>query len=278
MRPKTAIYLVGKPMDTFQRGRISPSAVISDDAEIGQRVTVGAFSIVHPGVRLGDDVVVGSHCVLGEPTADFYEGDGEPEPLPCSIGDGSVIRSHAVIYQGVTAGAGLRTGHRVTIREGSTLGEDVQIGTLADLQGDLTIGSHARLHSSVHVGRLSTVEEFTWIFPFVVLTNDPHPPSDTCTVGAIIRRYAVVATNSIVMPGVQVGEHALVGAMSLVTHDVERETVVVGVPAKPIGSVHDVQCRHGALEHVYPWPLQFRRGYPEGALPPPEAFVPLGHE
>jgi acetyltransferase-like isoleucine patch superfamily enzyme len=264
-------------MDTFERGRIAPSAVISDFAEIGQRVTIGAFSVIHPGVRLGDDSVVGSHCVLGEPTAAFYDGSAEDEIIPCSIGDSSVIRSHTVIYQGVGAGPGLRTGHRATIREGSIMGEDVQIGSMADLQGALTIGSHARLHSNVFVGSLSTVEEFAWLFPFVVLTNDPHPPSDTCTVGPVIRRYAAVGANSLVMSGVEVGEHSLVGAMSLVTRDVEPETVVVGVPAKPIGSVRDVRCRHGALEHVYPWPVQFRRGYPDGVLPAPETFSSLGH-
>ena len=258
-------------MDTFVRGTIAPTAEISEGAKLGDGVTVGPFTVIHSGVRLGDNSIVGSHCVLGEPTSDFYSTE-KPAIQPCVIGEEAIVRSHAVIYQGVSVGTQLRLGHRVTIREGSKIGNGVQIGTMSDLQGDLTIGNHVRLHSNVHIGALSTVEEFAWIYPFVVMTNDPHPPSDSCTEGALVRSFAVVATNSVLMPGVEVGRHSLVGAMSLVTRDVPAEAVVVGVPAKQVGSVHDVKCRHGVLEQVYPWPIQFRRGYPEGVLPSFEEF------
>lgn len=257
-------------METMKLGEVHPTALISSVASVGQDVTVGPFAIIHDGVELGDGAVVGSHCVLGEPVQNYFEtGAG---PLETRIGVGSMIRSHTVIYQNVTIGSGFRSGHRVTIREGTRVGDDVQVGTLSDIQGNLTIGDHVRLHSDVFVAQLSVIEDFVWLFPRVVLTNDPHPPSDTCTRGATIRRFAAVAAHSVVLPGVLIGEHAFVGAMSLVTRDVDPETVVVGVPAKPRGSVRDIKCVHGALDHVYPWPAQFRRGYPEGALPGPETF------
>ena len=44
--------------------------------------------------------------------------------------------------------------------------------------------------------------------------------------------------------------------------------VVAGVPAKVVGPTSDVTCRHGRLDQVYPWSSHFRRGYPEGVLPP----------
>lgn len=253
-------------MDDFKKGTVHPTALVSSRATLGAHVTVGPFTIIHAGVLIGDRSVVGSHCILGEPTSDFYLDGSAEIPQPCVIGEDALIRSHTIIYQGVVAGHGLETGHRVTIREGSTIGNGVRIGTMSDLQGDLTIGDYVRLHSSVHIGRLSTIEDLVWVFPFVVLTNDPHPPSDTCTVGPTIRRCAVIATNSILMPGVVIGEHALVGAMSLVNRDVAASTVVVGVPAKPVGLTSAVTCKHGVLDHVYPWTDHFRRGYP------PEAF------
>lgn len=259
-------------MDTFRPGSISPLAVIAADVELGVGVTVGPFAVIHSGVQVGDRTFVGPHCVLGEPVASFYESASPPPPAPCRIGADSIIRSHCVIYQGVTTGTRLQLGHRVTIREDSMIGSDVRIGTMSDLQGALTIDDHVRLHSNVHVGQFSVVERFAWLFPYVVLTNDPHPPSETCLRGPVVGEFAVIATMAVLMPGVEIGRNALVGAVSLVTRDVPEETVVVGSPAREVGSVRDVTCRHGALDHVYPWPRQFRRGYGDGILPAADSF------
>lgn len=252
-------------MKGFRSGYIDERAVVGEGAILGEGVTVGAFAVVYDGVTLGDGSFVGPHSILGEPPGDYYDR-ADTAPDGCNIGAGSVIRSHTVIYDGVTAGPGLSTGHRVTIREGSRLGKDCRVGTMSDLQGDLTVGDHVRMHSSVHIGQLSTVESFVWIFPFVVLTNDPHPPSDTCTQGPTIRQFAVLATNSVIMPGIEVGAHALVGAMSLVTRDVLPHRIAAGSPARDVGAVESVRCKEGRLDPVYPWPAHFRRGYSDGAF------------
>lgn len=258
-------------MDTFELGSVHPSALVSEGAELGENVTVGPFSVLHSGATVGSNTVVGSHCIIGEPTSDFY--GGLAPVAETVIGPNSIVRSHSVIYQGALIGAGLSTGHHVTIREGTMIGEHVQIGTKSDLQGLLSVGNFARLHSNVFVAQYSVIEDFAWLFPDVVLANDPHPPSDSCTRGPVIRRFAVLGARSTVLPGIEVGEHSLVGASSLVTRDVAAETLVAGVPAKPRGSVRDVECRHGNLDVIYPWPLQFRRGYPDGALPASEELL-----
>lgn len=257
--------MAGEPRPT-----IHSSAIVSADAHIGDGVTIGPFSVVHAGATIGPGSTIGSHCVLGEPTADFYGGP-QDEVRPCVIGPSSVIRSHTVIYQGASIGPGFECGHRVTIREGSVIGTGVRIGTQSDLQGDLVVGDYVRMHSSVFIPARTTIEDFVWLFPGVTLTNDPHPPSDSCTQGPTIRRFAAVGARAVVMPGIEIGEHALVGAMSLVTKDVPGRTVVVGAPAKQIGPVTDVKCRHeaGVATDVYPWPDHFRRGYPDGVLPEP---------
>ena len=246
---------------------VHPTSVVDPDATIGANVTVGPFCVIHGNVDLGDGSFVESHSVLGSPTADFYGSRDAYVPRPCTIGAGALIRSHSTVYSGVEIGPDFESGHGVTIREGSRIGQGVRVGTRSDLQGELTIGDYARLHSNVFVAQRSTVEDLVWLLPYVVLANDPHPPSDTCTVGPTIRRFAVVGTGATVFPAVEVGEGALVGAMTLVREDVPSEMVVVGVPGRVLGPTADVVCRDGLLDRVYPWWTHFRRGYPEGVLP-----------
>lgn len=242
-----------------RRGTIHPSAIVSESARLGVDVTIGAHAIVHDNVELGDGCWVGSHSVLGEPLASAYADASYVNP-PLVIGSGSVIRSHAIIYAGTTIGDAFECGHRVTIREGAEIGDHCRVGTLSDIQGHCCIGRYVRLHSNVHIGQLSTIGDFVWIFPYVVLTNDPHPPSNTL-VGVTVEDFAVIATMTVVLPGVRIGRDALVGASSLVRQDVEAESVVVGNPAKRVAGVRDVRSK-ATGEAVYPWRHTFERGMP----------------
>ena len=247
--------------------QIHPTSSVSPGASLGENVTVGAFTLIHANVSVGDGSFVDSHVVLGSPSADFYDDPTAYEPSACRIGPRAVVRSHCVVYSGVTLGDNFECGHHVTIREGTTVGRGVRVGTYCDLQPEVWVGDYARLHSNVFVAKGSRIEELTWLFPHVILIDDPHPPSDTCTEGPTIRRFAVVGARSTIFPSVEIGEGAVVGAMSLVRHDVPAHTVVAGVPAKSFGPTSEIVCHDGKVDSLYPWWQHFRRGYPEGVLP-----------
>ena len=234
---------------------VHPTAIVHTGAVLGEGVSIGPFSIVHDDVRIGPGTTIGSHCEIGTPSP-LAEG------RPLVIGSDSVVRSHVVIYAGSTFGDRLETGHHVTMREGLTAGQNLRVGTLSDLQGDATIGDYVRLHSNVHVGKLSKIGDFVWIFPYTVLTNDPHPPSEGHHVGVTVEDFAVVSTLVCVAPGVTVGRAAVVGASSMVTKDVESGALVMGVPAKPFGDASRVLLRDGTGRSAYPWTSHFSRGYP----------------
>lgn len=237
---------------------IHPTAIVSPLAQIGVNVSVGPFSIIHDNVVIGADTVIESHCEIGHPSA-ITGGRA------LVIGRGALIRSHSVFYEGSTFGERLTTGHRVTVRELTTAGKNLQIGTLGDIQGHCEIGDYVRTHSNVHIGHKSKIHNFVWIFPYVVLTNDPHPPSDTC-VGCEIHDHAVIATMSIILPGVQVGEHSLVAAHSSVSRDVEAHTVVGGSPARFLCPTDKIKLKDGSGRSAYPWTTHFSRGYPEDVV------------
>jgi acetyltransferase-like isoleucine patch superfamily enzyme len=236
-------------------GGIHATALVSPQARLGRNVTIGPFSIVHDNVEVGDDSIIESHCEIGYPTP---RADGKV----LTIGPNARIRSHSVFYEGSTFGPKLVTGHRVTAREGTVAGECLQLGTLCDIQGTCTIGDHVRFHSNVHIGQLSRIGSFVWIFPYVVLTNDPHPPSNHL-VGVQVEDYAAIATMSVILPGVRIGRGALVGAHALVDKDVPADTVVAGSPAHVICATSRIKLKDGTDRPAYPWTTHFHSGYPE---------------
>lgn len=234
---------------------IHETALVSDTAQIGDGVQVGAFSIVHPDAVLGDGTIIENHCEIGRP-AHSPEDRG-----PLIIGRDSHIRSHSVFYNGSRFGDRLITGHRVTVREATQAGENLQIGTLGDIQGHCAIGDYVRFHSNVHIGHHSNIGNYIWIFPYVVLTNDPHPPSEV-QLGVTVADYVSIATMSVVLPGVSLGQGCLVGAHSSVTRDVAADMVVAGNPAKVICETDKIRLRDGSDAPAYPWRRHFHRGYP----------------
>lgn len=234
---------------------IHPTSHIESGAIIGNGVEIGPFSIIHENVILNDGCKVGPYCEIGVKTP---LSDGSP----LIIGKDSTIRSHSVFYESSVFGESLITGHRVTVREHTTAGKNLQIGTLCDIQGDCTIGDYVRFHSNVHIGKMSTIGNFVWVFPYVVLTNDPTPPSETL-LGVTLEDYCIVATMAVILPGVTIGSHALVAAHACVVKDVPSFSIAGGVPAKIIGKTSDIKRKDLPTESAYPWPRHFRRGYPD---------------
>jgi len=111
------------------------------------------------------------------------------------------------------------------------------------------------------MGQYTVIEDYAWIYPYVALTNDKHPPVYNPK-GVKIKQYAVIATSSVILPGIIVGKNALVGAHSVVTENVDDEMLVVGNPAKVRCNVRDIRDENGNL--IYPWKdhLKEYREYP----------------
>lgn len=237
---------------------IHPTAIISPNADIGENVEIGPFTVIHDHVQIGSGTRIDGFCELGYPTR---LADG----LPLIIGRESVIRSHSVFYRGSSFGDGLVTGHQVTVREKTVAGKGFQIGTLADIQGSCEIGYYVKTQSSVTIGQHSKIGNFVWMFPGVLLTNDPNPPSNDMQ-GVTLEDYVVVAVKSTLLPGVRIGKGSFVTAHSLVGTDMPENSLVSGAPAKRLCKASDMRLKSDVRVRAYPWRDRFVRGYPNSVI------------
>lgn len=238
---------------------IKEGCIISDNVVLEDDVYIDYNCIIRENVIIKKGTYIGANCILGEYTADFYR-DRKANNGPLVIGEESIIRSGSILYSDSLIGNYFQTGHRVTIREKAKIGHHVSVGTLADIQGDCEIGNYVRLHSNVFVAMKAKIEDYVWMFPHSVLTNDPTPPS-TVEKGVTLKKYAIVAARSVILPGVVVESDSLVAAGAVVNRDVKTGEVVGGNPAKVISNTSKIK-NHVTGEEVYPWRYTFERGMP----------------
>lgn len=151
---------------------------------------------------------------------------------------------HCVIFPGVDIGEETRLGNFVLIRTDTRIGCRCTIGSNVDIEGDVIIGEDVSLQSFCYITRGVVIEDCVFCGPRVTTMNDrricyKRPMLEFVPAGPRICRAARVGGGSILLPGVTIGENAFVGAGSVVTRDVPDRTIVVGNPARVMGTVPD---------------------------------------
>ena len=234
------------------------NVTISSLARIGHNVKIGDNTVIYDYVEIGDNAIICNDCIIGEPLNEYYFNANYQNPTT-TIEEGALIRSHAIIYAGCIIGKNFMTGHRVTIRENTRIGDSCLVGTLCDLQGELTMGSYCRLYSNVHIAQNSHLGNFVSLYPFCVMTNDPYPPS-TNVKGASIGDYTQVGVHSVILSNIKIGENCVIGANSVVNTKLADFSFATGDPIKILMDVRKyVVLGEG---RPYPWMTRFDRGMP----------------
>jgi UDP-2-acetamido-3-amino-2,3-dideoxy-glucuronate N-acetyltransferase len=145
-------------------------------------------------------------------------------------------------------GPGTRIWHQAQVRERATLGANCIVGKGAYVDFDVAIGDNVKIQNGVYVYHGATVQEGVFLGPGVILTNDKLPrainpdgslksDADWEVSPTLIKRGASIGAGAVVLPGVSVGEFALVGSGAVVTRDVPDHGLVYGNPARLHGYV-----------------------------------------
>jgi UDP-3-O-[3-hydroxymyristoyl] glucosamine N-acyltransferase len=235
--------------------KIHPSAIVETDS-IGEGVSIGEFAVLRPGVTVGDDVTIHPHVVV----EDGIELGSGTEILPGSflgrrpravgaiardpsyeerlqIGANCIVGPLAIVYYDVEIGPEVLIGDGASIRELCRVGSKAVIGRGVTLDRAVSIGSGTRVMDKAHLTGGMVIGEGVFISAMVVTTNDSTFGRDyveQSVRGPSIDSGAMIGGGASLLPGVHIGRDAIVGSGAVVTADVEPETMVLGVPARPV--------------------------------------------
>jgi acetyltransferase-like isoleucine patch superfamily enzyme len=134
------------------------------------------------------------------------------------IGDGTVIHDQVNLYK-------------------CRIGQNSKIDAFVYIEEGVIVGNNCKIRPFVFIPTGVIIEDNVFIGPNVSFTNDKYPKvkGEWKILPTRIKKGASIGANSVILPGVTVGEDALVGAGSVVTKDVPDKAVVAGNPAKIMG-------------------------------------------
>jgi acetyltransferase-like isoleucine patch superfamily enzyme len=164
------------------------------------------------------------------------------------IGEDALVRRGSIIYAGSSIGARLETGNNVVIREQCRIGSGLRIWTNSIVDYGCEIGNDVKIHCNCYVAQFTTVQDDVFLAPGVIVANDKYArfagPNKRLA-GPTLMKGCVIGANATLLPGVRVGEGALIGAGGVVTKSIPPRMVAYGSPARVVCAVEDLKKRNG---------------------------------
>jgi UDP-2-acetamido-3-amino-2,3-dideoxy-glucuronate N-acetyltransferase len=165
-----------------------------------------------------------------------------------------VIHETADVSESAHIGEGTKIWHHAHVRENAVIGKNCVLSKNVYIDYGVIIGNNVKIQNNVSVYHGVGIEDGVFIGPHVCFTNDKRPrainPDGTAKSAGDwhisrtwVRRGASIGARAVLLPGITIGEWAMVGAGSIITKDVPRFALVVGSPARLIGYV----CKCGNM-------------------------------
>jgi acyl carrier protein len=173
-------------------------------------------------------------------------------PIPVQTNRSTVdaamfVHPTATVGEGVAIGQGSRVWHQAQLADGVVIGTEVTLGKGVYLGAGTRVGNRVKIQNGCGVFG-ATIDDEVMLCPGVFLIEDSTPravsatgtrksPDDWTARPVTIKRGATVGTAAVVLPGVTIGQYAMVTAAALVTRDVPPHAMVAGNPARQVGWV-----------------------------------------
>lgn len=159
------------------------------------------------------------------------------------------------ISPNVTLGSNVVLYHKDLVNlYGCRIGDETKIGTFVEIQKNSIIGKRCKISSHSFICEGVEIADEVFIGHGVLFTNDNYPRATTME-GLVqaepdwellptrVRRRASIGSNATILPGITIGENAMIGAGAVVTRDVPDYAIAVGVPARIVGDVRNREGR-----------------------------------
>lgn len=158
------------------------------------------------------------------------------------------IHSTAEVSNKASLGSGVKVWHQAQVREGVTIGDNSIIGKNVYIDFNVSIGANTKIQNNACVYHGVTLEEGVFVGPFVCFANDLFPrainedgslksANDWTVSPTTVKKGASIGAHAVILPGVTIGEWAMIGAGSVVTKDVPAYGLMYGSPARLQGKV-----------------------------------------
>ncbi|MEM3403511.1 MAG: acyltransferase [Nitrososphaeria archaeon] len=136
------------------------------------------------------------------------------------------------IGQNVSIGKNVKIWHFTYVGDNAIIGDNVMIGSLCHIDYNVKIGNNVKIEGGTYIPPLTIIGNNVFIGPATTFTNDPYPPSKKM-IGVVVEDDVIICARSVIKAGVRLGRGCVVAMGSVVTKDVQPNTVVIGTPAKP---------------------------------------------
>lgn len=220
---------------------IEENVIIEENVKLGNNVVIKNGTIIKKGSVIVDNTVLGKKPFKASNSAVTQEKELEP----LIIGEYVTVGANCVVYRGAKLNDFVFVGDLASIREDVEIGEYTIIGRGVAIENKTKIGKKVKIETNAYITALSTIEDYCFVAPEVTFTNDNFlgrtEERKKYFKGATLRKGARIGANSTILPGIEIGEDALVAAGSVVTKNVPARKIVIGSPAKIYKDVPEEQ-------------------------------------